>query len=591
MMKKFLSLILALTLIAVQLPALGETWACPTCGQQNEGNFCANCGTARVDGWTCAVCGAVNTQNFCTNCGTPKAVGWTCPECGAQNEGNFCAQCGHSKPGNASAAPTVAPAVQGAIVDQGLCGDDAYWELDENGLVVISGPGPMWDYEYSSPKKSGTSPLFPYKDTVKAVQIQEGITAVGACLFYGATEIESVSLPASLISIHKEAFYSCSSLKEISFPSGLEEIQRDAFVKCALESVSIPASVKTIESFAFGMCTNLRSVAINGFITVNNGVISWFAGCTKLENVSIAEGLTVLPMRMFANCSSLREITIPASVTDIGGEAFSKCTGLQKVSIRSTRLQVHNKAFEDCVRLTSLTFTSPVDSLDLYYNVNAHDNFNEALDYWLEHTRIKRVEGISGKEIQDFASIIRADFMDINTGALVTPKPTVRTTPKPTPKPTAKPSHKPTATPKPTAKPTAKPGNDIERDFQDSIERLTCFERVRTFYQSVLGVMDVYGTDGGNDSSICINIVDLVNNSITLTGIATDGKWYNAIWMDLTQQQLYNALVIITENDAFVRRGLGKNKKYVLVVILDADHTLTVDSTEIARELLEVLTK
>ncbi len=47
-------------------------WVC-SCGAQNAGNFCTNCGQPKPQpaGWTCS-CGAQNTGNFCTNCGKPR---------------------------------------------------------------------------------------------------------------------------------------------------------------------------------------------------------------------------------------------------------------------------------------------------------------------------------------------------------------------------------------------------------------------------------------------------------------------------------------------------------------------------------------
>jgi membrane protease subunit (stomatin/prohibitin family) len=47
--------------------------------------------------WTCA-CGQQNNGNFCTNCGSKKpSAEWTCG-CGAMNKGKFCSECGTKKP-------------------------------------------------------------------------------------------------------------------------------------------------------------------------------------------------------------------------------------------------------------------------------------------------------------------------------------------------------------------------------------------------------------------------------------------------------------------------------------------------------------
>lgn len=76
-------------------------WTC-SCGTQNKGKFCANCGKpkpAESGSWTCS-CGAVNKGKFCAECGKPKPAdtkGWTC-SCGAVNKGKFCAECGKKKP-------------------------------------------------------------------------------------------------------------------------------------------------------------------------------------------------------------------------------------------------------------------------------------------------------------------------------------------------------------------------------------------------------------------------------------------------------------------------------------------------------------
>ena len=50
-------------------------------------------------GWTCS-CGAQNTGKFCSNCGSKKptpAGSWTC-SCGAENTGKFCSNCGSKRP-------------------------------------------------------------------------------------------------------------------------------------------------------------------------------------------------------------------------------------------------------------------------------------------------------------------------------------------------------------------------------------------------------------------------------------------------------------------------------------------------------------
>ncbi len=48
--------------------------------------------------WKCT-CGAENTGKFCMECGKPKPEeSWKCPQCGTENRGKFCSECGAKKP-------------------------------------------------------------------------------------------------------------------------------------------------------------------------------------------------------------------------------------------------------------------------------------------------------------------------------------------------------------------------------------------------------------------------------------------------------------------------------------------------------------
>ncbi len=74
-------------------------WTC-SCGAENTGKFCSECGSqkpAAAAGWTCS-CGAENTGKFCSECGSPRPAddAWFCTECGHKNVAGakFCSECG-----------------------------------------------------------------------------------------------------------------------------------------------------------------------------------------------------------------------------------------------------------------------------------------------------------------------------------------------------------------------------------------------------------------------------------------------------------------------------------------------------------------
>lgn len=85
-----------------QMPSPGpvkskNSWTC-SCGQENTGKYCSECGKPRpAERWICS-CGQENTGKFCSECGKPRpAERWIC-KCGHENHGNFCSECGSPRP-------------------------------------------------------------------------------------------------------------------------------------------------------------------------------------------------------------------------------------------------------------------------------------------------------------------------------------------------------------------------------------------------------------------------------------------------------------------------------------------------------------
>ena len=78
-----------------------DSWKC-SCGAENTGKFCVECGSKKPEaGWTCA-CGSVNKGKFCPECGAKKPAAaplYRCDKCGwepedPKNPPRFCPECG-----------------------------------------------------------------------------------------------------------------------------------------------------------------------------------------------------------------------------------------------------------------------------------------------------------------------------------------------------------------------------------------------------------------------------------------------------------------------------------------------------------------
>lgn len=86
---------------AQQPQAAANTWTC-SCGAQNTGKFCSDCGKPKPEKetWTCS-CGAENSGKFCSDCGKAKPSVATCKNCGfevpdSQHPPKFCPECGQA---------------------------------------------------------------------------------------------------------------------------------------------------------------------------------------------------------------------------------------------------------------------------------------------------------------------------------------------------------------------------------------------------------------------------------------------------------------------------------------------------------------
>ena len=149
--------------------------------------------------------------------------------------------------------------------------DGLTWSLDKKGTLTISGKGEMPDYSGDTP------PWEKYRDDIKAVVIEKGVTHIGAQCFQFCTNLKSVTIPSS-------AFYRCEKLSAVTLPDALTEIADQTFDHCtALKSIVIPDGVTRIGESAFNCCSVLKTVDIPA--SVEKICDSAFNACQKLETV------------------------------------------------------------------------------------------------------------------------------------------------------------------------------------------------------------------------------------------------------------------------------------------------------------------
>lgn len=231
-----------------------------------------------------------------------------------------------------------------AAATSGTCGTNARWEYDEwRETLSIEGSGAIRDYSSSS-----LPPWHRYKDEIKSIYIDEGITEIGKYAFWECEEVDYVDIPLSLERIGMNAFAYCKKLDDITLYNNLTTVEGQAFMECmSLTSIVIPNSVTTMGG-------------------------SIFAKDTLLSNVVLPNYISTLPRGTFQNCWALTEITIPSSVERIEEVAFFN-TGITDVNFPANLKYIGNRAFKGCDDITSITIPDKVTELgyEMFYDCNS----------------------------------------------------------------------------------------------------------------------------------------------------------------------------------------------------------------------------
>lgn len=137
---------------------------------------------------------------------------------------------------------------------------------------------------------------FTENTTITSFDELQYFTSAGASsyrAFYGCTNLESVTLPASVYQVGPYAFLGCSSLETVTIPEGLTTIGNEAFADCtSLTDVTLPSTVESMGG-AFKGCTSLETVTVLATTPPNITTFDPFDGCTSLTAIYVpAESVT-----------------------------------------------------------------------------------------------------------------------------------------------------------------------------------------------------------------------------------------------------------------------------------------------------------
>ncbi|MDO4977375.1 MAG: leucine-rich repeat domain-containing protein [Eubacteriales bacterium] len=194
------------------------------------------------------------------------------------------------------------------------CGTDVYYSYtSDNGVLRISGNGPMNDYSYNYETESYGRPWENWD--IKTLIIEQGVTHIGSDAFGDDhCRFTNVVLPSSCISIGENAFSSCEQLTDITLPEGLKTIGNYAFASSGLKSVTLPSTLTSYGDCIFSYCPSISTVTIN----CNRVPESAFEHCGLINKVTFSSKCTSIDHYAFYGCDFPgNAITIPSTVKSI----------------------------------------------------------------------------------------------------------------------------------------------------------------------------------------------------------------------------------------------------------------------------------
>ena len=221
---------------------------------------------------------------------------------------------------------------------------------------------------------------FADNDSLRIVEIPEGVTSIGEGAFRYCYQLNTIILPKSLSQISKSAFSGCYAITNIhigDMESWLSIQYGDSdshpntpnmYDKCVdlyldeklLTEIEIPNTITAISAYSFANCGNITRVTMpNSVFKIGDTA---FYNCEKLDSIVFSTSLTEIGYLAFSGCDSLSSVALPNSVIKIGNYAFSDCRNLTNVTIPTGVTEIADGLFNGS-GLTSIVIPNGVTKI------------------------------------------------------------------------------------------------------------------------------------------------------------------------------------------------------------------------------------
>ena len=211
---------------------------------------------------------------------------------------------------------------------------------------------------------------FYFCNELQSVTLPNSVMSIEEYAFAGCRSMSEVILSNTLTNIDVSAFSGCKSIASLQLPNTLISIGRGAFEDCdGLVSMTIPKSVISIGKEAFANCDELSSLMVeDGNTRYNSGNNSNAIICNDTlligcKNTTIPDGVKYIEEYSFYFCGGIQSVILPNSVISIGEYAFAGCRSMSEVILSNTLTNIDVSAFSGCKSIASLQLPNTLISI------------------------------------------------------------------------------------------------------------------------------------------------------------------------------------------------------------------------------------
>lgn len=252
--------------------------------------------------------------------------------------------------------------------------NNIYYELTSSSTVSVSNRGEEeddWMYYQASELYTG-SLIIP--ESISYNETTYTVAAIANDAFIGSKLLTSIFIPSTVQTIGNGAFTGCSGLETISVSEANKVFESSKGIlykknpssiffvpKNIANDITIKEGITVIPSSAFQNCKRVTTITIpDNVTTIEDGA---FADCTNLEEIFFGKSVKTIGVNAFKACNSLYIVTIPSSVTSIASSAFSNCQNLQYVLLKEGLQSIGSYAFYNCQNIIGIELPSTLKSI------------------------------------------------------------------------------------------------------------------------------------------------------------------------------------------------------------------------------------